>query len=80
MATLEFWKKVSLKLYEGIDILDKKAVLHRDLKPDNIYICYPSKSDKTVNVENFDPSIDFNIKIGDFGIARQVLVTDTPMT
>ena len=80
MATLNFWKNVCLKIYEGILILHENNVLHRDFKPDNIFVHYPSKNNKTINVENFDPFIDFEIKIGDFGLAWQGLIANMPLT
>jgi len=50
--------------------MHEKEVLHRDLKPDNIFIHYPSLNTKSINVKNFSPKIEFEVKIGDFGLSR----------
>ena len=49
---------ISLDICSGIQEIHSKNLIHRDLKPDNLFI-----------------SKDFKIKIGDFGISKQLTNT-----
>jgi serine/threonine protein kinase len=59
---------ISLRAMEGVAAAHAEGVIHRDLKPDNIYVC------KGVSGQLDDP------KIVDFGISKQEGAIDTRLT
>jgi serine/threonine-protein kinase len=59
---------ISLRAMEGVAAAHAEGVIHRDLKPDNIFVC------KGVSGQLDDP------KIVDFGISKQDGAVDTRLT
>lgn len=55
----QFLKQIA----EAMRALNAKGIVHRDMKPQNILLCFPP------GVKN-PPAIDINLKIADFGFAR----------
>ena len=54
-----FFKKVAIEIAKGLKTIHEKGVMHRDIKPDNIYL---------KNYEDYDSDLEkLEIKIGDFG-------------
>lgn len=53
---------------KAIEAMNKKNVVHRDLKPQNILLCNPYKSSNTFNVS---PK-HLIVKLADFGFAREL--------
>ena len=51
----------SLELFDGLFYMHSKNIVHRDLTPTNIYL-----------YKNENSSLEMSLKIGDFGISRQI--------
>ena len=59
-------RKIFSQINSGLKIMLKKEQAHRDLKPENILFSYTN-----------DNKTDFIIKIGDFGLAKNLVSTKT---
>ena len=59
-------RKIFSQINSGLKIMNKNEQTHRDLKPENILFSY-------IN----DNKTDFIIKIGDFGLAKNLVTTKT---
>ena len=55
------FKKIVLGICRGLKIINDRGIIHRDIKPDNIFI-------KIINGNYYDPLI----KIGDFGCSTYI--------
>ena len=67
------------KIKDGYDHLNANGIMHRDLKPDNILIHYPTREDeRTVKIQSYRDVLRQGgvIKIADFGLSH-VLSTDS---
>ncbi len=62
--TSQMLRKIFSQINSGLKIMNKKGKCHRDLKPSNILFSY-------INNKN----TDFLIKLGDFGLATDLLST-----
>jgi len=60
-------KIILLQLKNVIDIMDKKNIIHRDLKLKNIMICYRNKYEDSEN--KYNPK-NFIVKLADFGFSK----------
>jgi len=65
MLSLSAGLDIALKLARGVVALHRAAVIHRDIKPDNVILM------------RSDPGQPAGVKIIDFGIARQKSAEDT---
>ena len=59
-------RKIFSQINSGLKIMNKNDQTHRDLKPENILFSYTN-----------DNKTDFIIKIGDFGLAKNLVSTKT---
>ena len=72
------FKYLIRKVLEGIDYINKKGIVHSDIKPENILVCY------TIENNANDKKLEINsVKIVDYGSAFHVsnkspLITNTP--
>ena len=55
-------KDILTQLNEVFKIMNNKHIMHRDLKPDNIFINYPNLENKAI----------YQVKLGDFGFSKQL--------
>lgn len=72
-------RRLMRDLCKGLQFLHSKDVIHRDIKPQNLLLTNPLPPDEFDDeakpnspVPNHDPSIPFQLKIADFGFARQL--------
>ena len=62
-------RKIFSQINSGLKIMHKKGKTHRDLKPENILFSYTNEYET-----------DFIIKIGDFGLSRDLITTENQLS
>jgi serine/threonine-protein kinase len=72
---------IGIQIARGLQAIHKQNVVHRDLKPDNIFLLDPDRPEEQ-NAEEKDDAEPAFVKIMDFGIAKSINsnLTGTGMT
>lgn len=63
-------RSIILQITEGLSFLHENNLIHRDLKPQNIFIKYEDKNQQKTNNKN-NRNFEGNLKIGDFGLSTR---------
>ncbi len=57
---------------EGFAFAHSKKIIHRDLKPSNVFLVIQDTTTKESD-DDEDAMINFSVKIGDFGLSKEML-------
>lgn len=71
-------QQYSRQLFSGLEFCHRQGVLHRDIKPDNLLLCFGG--DQKVDTKSEDTLSMLSLKICDFGCARVAKKVDGPLT
>jgi serine/threonine protein kinase len=63
---------------EGLAYAHSKKIIHRDLKPGNVFLVIqdtttPTTTKKSDDDDDEDAMINISVKIGDFGLSKEML-------